>query len=511
MRRKLSGGLQAACVLFSVLVLALAAGCGGQNRPTPVAAINNPTTVQAQPAIQNKGKKVHFVGRRAHDTTVRPLFFGVDHDFGTLLWVPAGGQDQLSWSTDCNGNCGAGTGSWQNPGGVGIHDAFFPALNSQTTTDTVTQVSGLTQGKTYNEKIAISWAGGNGSEVNSWEFYAGTPPPATPAPITVTPGSISFTTIGQIGTVNINEPGFTGSFTLQSSPNPSVAIVTAIGTAGATLKSTGVGSTSFSVVGAPGSLSQPVPITVTTPGPIFVSRGSQGFQGVGQTLPINPIMISEANYPGTFNVRVDDPTVVTPNLAGRNLTLTSVGPGNTTVYVGNQWGTTPAKITVTVKMPDVVRLYPNDELDFPIAGNELGNCQPNQPHDPFGSTSTGTSDPDGISVPDSVLNIDNNGCETLTTSLGVTRKVDQFGDPVVHIHETGFYGVFTISVTGGDCGDALSNMSLSSPTGPDAMVKMHGTTNPTTSLPASCTVQVQGWKQNPLSNVRVMVKMGASP
>jgi hypothetical protein len=50
---------------------------------------------------------------------------------------------------------------------------------------------------------------------------------------------------------------------------------------------------------------------------------------------------------------------------------------------------------------------------------------------------------------------------------------------------------------------------ISSATGPDAMVKLHGTVDVTSKV--SCLVTITGWKDNSLSNVVVTVEIGTAP
>jgi hypothetical protein len=243
-----------------------------------------------------------------------------------------------------------------------------------------------------------------------------------------------------------------------------------------------------------------VNITVSAaPGPVVPNPTSLTFQGVQQSKTIS---VSETNYSGAFRATVLDTSVATASVSGNTVTVVSAGPGSTSVAISGASGHS-VNVPISVPTPGAVDIFPNDNLYFPSAGNQIKPCTFDQPYDP---TQANQIDPDASFVPDVANGFDNNGCEIINATSAAVNQMQHWS---VHVHETGFYGTFKYKV-GSGCGTDLTFVKVSSATGPDAMVLLHGNGN-MTGPPVTCLVTIVGWKDNALSNVQVTVKVGAPP
>jgi hypothetical protein len=317
----------------------------------------------------------------------------------------------------------------------------------------------------------------------------------TPGPVVANPNPVNFTGTGQSQTVGLSETNYSGAYSLKTSPNTSVASASIAGNA-ITVTANGYGQTSFYVAGG-ASLYTNVVVNVVAPGPVTANPASLSFDGVGQQ---KSTAVSETNYSGAYTITgAPDSTIATASIVGNTVTVTSVGPGSTSVTVSGAAGHS-VTVPINVPKPGVVDIFPNDTLSYPSSGNKLTGCTYNQPLDP---TQANVADPDSGFVAGTALSFDANGCELVNGS-----PVDQLTHYSVHVHETGFYGTFQYKVSSG-CGAALSGVEISSATGPDALVRMHGTVSVAGTV--SCIVTITGWKGNGLSNVQVTVKIGTPP
>ena len=138
----------------------------------------------------------------------------------------------------------------------------------------------------------------------------------------------------------------------------------------------------------------------------------------------------------------------------RHIQVTTVGVGSPTITITGAGGRT-ASLVVTVPSVGAVDIFPNDELDYPKAQNKLPNCRKNQPWDP-NDVDHNLVDPDAMFVQSNQLSFDANGCELMNGN-----PVNMVQDYSIHIHETGFYGLFT-ATTDGNCGTALSDFTYTS-------------------------------------------------
>jgi hypothetical protein len=438
---------------------------------------------------------------RAHDSQAEPSYKMCQAGCATGMNITEapGTFDgaAIHWIAPCS-LCGATFGVQPGSATGGVTYSFLNNGTSNATDEQLGVGSGVSQQQWPNQgTYAVQDSGYGTTGYNTWTLTVGAA--ATPGPVVANPDPVNIIGTGAQQTVTFTEANYSGSFVIKQSPNSAVATLGNISGNTVTVTSTGYGQTNFYVAGGNPTYTNVVVNVSPSPGPVVPNPTSLTFQGVQQS---KTITVSEANYSGPFSASVLDTSKATVSVSGNTVNVLSIAPGSTSVAITGAAGHS-VNVPISVPTPGVVDIFPNDTLYYPKSGNKIPPCTWDQPYDP---TQANQIDPDAAFVPDVANGFNGNGCEIINAT---GKPVDQMLHWSVHVHETGFYGAFNYKV-GSGCGTSLSGIEISSATGPDAMVKMHGT-GTVSGPPVTCLVTITGWKDNALSNVQVTVKVGTSP
>jgi hypothetical protein len=200
----------------------------------------------------------------------------------------------------------------------------------------------------------------------------------TPGPMLASPNPVVFSGVSAPSqTITITDPYNTSAIT--ASPTP----VGQISAGPVTTSNPGLASAGATVVVAPqatgtpslilsdgtNSVTVPVTIATSTPGPILASPNPVTVAGISNATPTPvPVALTETNYSGSFTTTDSDPGVAQTTVNGTNLTITPQAGGTETVTIHNQ-STQTQTISVTVQTPSPVytNMQPTTPYPFPTS------------------------------------------------------------------------------------------------------------------------------------------------